>query len=349
MRNGGFGLQQQRDFFLQLSILFGASVNLMDSISIIRQGETDAQRSALIGAVARNLSHGHTLTESLRQSGVTFSSRVLASVQLGEATGGLGHTLHRLSDDLGKELELRKQVVAGATYPLILALSASLAVVGMLCFIFPRMLEFAESLGTQFPASLLLLMRIGDYLLNPLMLFIFVQVGVALFWGLKNQLNEPKTRYALEKAVYHLPVIGHLIQNLFLYHFSQELHSLLSCGCPMLKGLKLQSDGMSNSFLRAGVEEVMVGVRNGQSFADSLAAAQIFDQTFCALMMSAEEAGAIAKTLGVMAKFYRRRVEDTLDQVTALIEPAVLLFLGVVVGLTTLAFFLPMVHVISTL
>ena len=335
-------LTDQRDFFRQLHTLFAASVSLAQAVSLLAESEEQASKKSALLAVRGRLDSGYPLSQALACENLGMSERLLALVKLGERSGGLGAILELVACELEAELKMRAKVQSATVYPLFLAVLSIIFV--------PRIVELTESLQTELPWIVATMLSIANTILDPLLLFLGLQglLGVGLLlkkWGANQQF-----RIRLDHLLLDLPVLGGLLLQLNTYQFCSGLATMLRCGCPLVQGLELVTPTLGNHYLRSVVKDCIEDIQfRGLNLSDALHEKNVFPRSLDSFLACAEEAGTLEYVLDITKVYYASRMEETIEQAVPLLETAVLLLMGGVVGVTTLALFMPVVKVISAL
>lgn len=345
-----FSIRDQRIFFRQLEVIIGSGIPLNTALDIIAKGETKLDRVELIDSISRDLENGAPLSTSLRNQKGQFTPRVLAYIFIGEESG----SLHKVFDLIASELESDENTYAklksNLTYPLTVALLAFLAIAAMIYFFIPRMLQFAESIGTGLPPLLSWLSSSVVFLTKPWVTFLVIQLvaGVlALIWAL---FRTKKYGLWLDKIILKLPAVKGFNSSLVALQVCSGLYVPLKCGCPLVKSLKLVPSTLSNSFAATELRSVTQDVAlKGSTLAEALRKRESFSTMLCDLVMCGEESGKLEEQLNLLRSFFEARLDEDLTRFSALIEPLVLITLGLTVGAFTLLFFLPITKVVSQL
>lgn len=350
MKSRAFNLGDQRIFFRQLQVLFSASIMLADALSILQRGETNQEKADVIKRICQGLMTGHSLSASMNQEKGVFSRRVVSLIHLGEEGGGLGDTLHIVADELESQEQTTEKIRAALYYPLSLALCSIAGVAGLLFFFLPRMVGFAASLNTELPAFVTSLFRLTSMLSNPWVSFALLQIFIAFLAALYLGSKTAAARRLLDQVLLSNPLTGELTLHLNCFQLASGLRALLLCGCPLATALKLLTPTLGNSVIRGRLRQAAMLIElEGSHLGEALERQGVFPNALVSLIACGEESGTLDGILDVAANFYRERLDERLEQMTALIEPAILLFLGITVGVITLLFFLPMVKVVAAL
>lgn len=327
-----------------------ASIGLADAFDLMERSEADPKRSYIYLQIHRYMTEGHSFSSALAKSSDSFPRKVISIIRLGEESGGLVECVDCLAKDLEAEWSAMETVKSALTYPVVVTLIALVSFGGLFAYLLPKMFELLDSLDAEIPPALAFAQSAYDYVTHPLSLFIISQLilGAYLLWRRLRANSD----FMLKKDVFlaNLPLVGNLTMEVNAFRFASGLKTLIIAGCPILTALKLLIPTLSNRYFSHLLGEVLHDVKSkGCTVSESMRERGLFTQPFYHMLSSGEETGKSEEVLAVIADFYRRRYEDTLTVMTALLGPTVLLGLGGAVALLGLGFFLPLMNVIGKL
>jgi general secretion pathway protein F len=317
---------------------------------LLAESADRASNRELLLSVRTRLDNGYSLSQSLAFVDVGVSARILALIKLGEKSGGLGRILELVAEELEAEIRMRAKVQSATVYPFALAGLSLIFIVGLLWFFIPRIVELTESLQAELPWLVRTILSVARTLLDPLILFIGLQALLGVGLLLKKWGEREVVRVRLDKFLLDLPVLGQLFLQLNTYQLCTSLATMLRCGSPLVQGLELATPTLGNRYLRNVVESCTDDIRyRGFSLSEALREKNIFPRSLDSFLACAEEAGTLEYVLDITKGYYSNRMEEIVEQAVPLMETAVLLLMGGVVGVITMALFLPVVRVISSL
>ena len=343
------GLTEMANLFRRLELLFSASVPLVDCIEVLHRQESNLLVGDALLRINGKLCSGSSLSAAFRAEGNLFPSRVVPMLKLGEANGQLVASLSSIATSLEKEADLLQRVKSALTYPLVLAIGSLAVVGGMFWFFIPQLLEFAQSLNTDLGSFVGTLFWLTELLMDPLVvvgLLQFLAGTVFLFWC---SVRTEKGRNAAERFLLRTPLIGPILLELSLLRLSEGLHSLLECGCPLVKSLNLLGTSMDFRVLSHEVHQSKAALLKGATLSEAFRAHTRYDSAFLTLVAAGESSGTLVRMLQSVIELNTQRLTHKLETAVTLIEPLVLAFIGGLVGLITLMFFLPMTKIIGSL
>lgn len=325
-----------RFFFRGLAVLFAAGLPIDRCLEILAR-QDERSRAMLLG-LGHELRTGSSLSAALRKQPGQFSPFQVHMVRMGEQTGSLALVLGNLADHAERSDELTRKVRATLTYPALVLLVSVAMVVLAPPFLMRGQFELLRSHGQEPPWISRVLMLLSDLTRSPLTWVL----GAAALYALARLLGTGRARARLA----HLPVLRPLLRTLALARFSEALSQLLRSGVLLSEALPLAASVSSSSALAQAIPRALQALRDGQTLSGSLRATGFFPAPYLAMLEVAEGAGKLPDLTAWMANLYRLELHLALERFTALLEPLVLLVMGVLVGGMLLATLLP---ILSTL
>jgi general secretion pathway protein F len=316
---------------LELSTLLQSGLTLDKALAIMTDlAEHDAARKLLV-EVHKAVRAGASLSAALvGQPGSLFSRFYLNMVRAGESSGALDVALGRLAEFMERARKLRETLLSALIYPAILATVAVLSVIVLLTFVIPRFAEMFQDLGQALPWPTRVVIGVGDFMESYW--WMVALLGLASVYYLRYQLRSPSRRILWDARFLRLPLVGSLIAQHEAARFTRTLGTLLSNGVPMLQALLIAREVIGNQVIANAVESITSGLKEGQGFARALAAVQVFPRLTGHLLQVGEETGNLEGMLLRLADIYERDVQTAVQRLVVLIEPALILGLGLVVG-----------------
>jgi type IV pilus assembly protein PilC len=327
-----------------LSVMMQAGVGLSAALrTLASQAETRSERRVLEVAKAR-VDSGNPLAGALRETGA-FPPLFIHMVEAGEVTGRLDEVLARLADYFEKDHDLRQKVKGALTYPAVVTAFAVLVVAVLITFVIPRFVDMLAQAGVPLPGVTRVVFGIGRF--AQARWYAVLGVPAVMAAGAAYWLRTDRGRYWWDSTVLRLPVIGRFTEKVIVVRFAQTFASLLAAGVPILQSLEIVEKVVGNSRIAMGLRQARAGVREGAGVALPLAQAEIFPPVVTQMMTIGEEGGALDTLLTRLAGFYEQEVDRGIKSLTSLIEPAVIVFLGVCVALVAASVILPMFRMVE--
>jgi general secretion pathway protein F len=339
LKLGGLSL-----FTRQLATLVQVSPIGESLSTIARQTEKPAAR-AIVSNVYAGVQEGESISTAMAREGSSFDPLFRAIVSAGDASGTLSPVLERLADLLERRAALRGRVVAALAYPAILAIVAVFVVVALMIFVVPRMVEQFDTVGQQLPLLTRIIIGISNVMRGYWWVFagVFVLGAVALWQGLTNE----ALRLRMDRRLLRLPIAGRLIRDVHAASFARNLSTMVAARLPLVEGLALAKETVGNRALRLATGQIIEAVRGGGSLSRALQASGMFPPLLVYLTASGESSGRLDTMLERAAEYLEREFDSKSATAIALLEPAVIVIMGVVVALIVLSVLLPILQLES--
>lgn len=317
-------------FTRELATLLGAGMPLDRSLTTLTQLAQTPELKRVTSEVLEAVRGGTALAEALSQHPKVFPPLYVNMVKAGEIGGVLDQVLQRLVEYLASAEELRDEVVSALTYPLILAGVGGVSVAILLIFVLPKFATMFADLGQALPLSTRMMLSISDACTSPWSL-IGVPLFVGALYGLYRYVSTNQ-RLAFDAFKLRVPLLGNLLRLTEVARFSRTLGVLLRSGVPMLQALDIVRAVAGNQVIAQALSEVQVGVREGAGMAGPLGRSGAFPQLALQMIAVGEDTGKLDEMLLTTADFFDRGVRNDVKRLTRLLEPAMILIMGLVVG-----------------
>lgn len=345
------GRVKQKDltgFTRQLATLVNAGLPLMRCIDVLKKQKMAPAMMDCLNGISEGIAGGATFSESLTAYPKVFDNLYVNMVKAGEAGGVLEVVLNRLAEFAEKAQKIKNKVKGAMIYPSVVLVAAVGITAFLLVTVIPKFQQvFNDILGGQsLPAITEFVMGLSEFVQhNGLQIF----AGVAAFVVLYKMFGKTKFgAYQLDRLRLAVPVTGTLVKRTAISQFSRTLGTLLSSGVPILQALVIVRDTTANRVVRRAIQSVHDAVKEGESMTDPLAASGVFPPMVVSMVQVGEETGQLSDMLTRIANTYDDEVDNAVAGMTAAIEPALIIFLAVVVGTIVIAMFLPMIKIISS-
>lgn len=339
----GVGLKDLAIMSRQMSTMTSAGLSLMRTLSILAE-QTESKALAKILVVVRDdVETGMSLSEAMRKHEKDFPPIMINMVKAGETGGFLDKALDTVAKNFEKEAELTNTIKSAMTYPIVVVGMVVLAVTGMLIFIVPVFKNMFEGMGGSLPIPTQILVTLSEQMvwLGPLLLIGSITGRV---WWKKNK-NTRQVRKVVDPLKLKIPVFGMLMTKLAVARFSRNFADMIGAGVPILQALHIVGETSGNYVIEEALKKVADSVRQGKSIAAPLAEESVFPPMVIQMVAVGEDSGALQQMLDKIADFYDQEVKTMTDQLTSLIEPLLIAFLGIVVGGMIVALYLPVFNI----
>ena len=337
----GIGLKDLAIFSRQFSTMVNAGLSLVRTLSILEEQTTQKQLREVIGEIRGDIEGGATLSNALSRHPRAFSNLYVNMVKAGEAGGVLDEVLIRLANFLEKELALRQKIKSATTYPVLLACAALSALLFMTVVIIPQFASFFKELGSNAALPLPTQIAMGVSELIRHYWYVLVVGIVALLWALRAYVRTPGGKAAYDRVKLRLPILGPVNKKIVIARFSRTFGTLVASGVPIMQALEVVGKAIDNVVIATAVEAVRTSIREGESIAIPLQASGMFPPMVVQMVKVGEETGSLEIMLTKVADFYDTEIENTVASLTSILEPILIVGMGVVIGAMLISLYLP--------
>lgn len=334
-------------FTRQLATMLAAGIPLLETLEILTDQADDPSFKACVADIVENVRSGNDFSDSLRRYSNVFDDIYVNMVRAGEASGQLDEILNRLAEYQEASYKLKLKIRSAMMYPAIsMGMICSISLF-LLVFIVPKFKEIFDSLNVALPLPTRILMGVGLWLENY---FLYWVAGVvAFFYAMKYYKKTTTGRRQFDWLSLKLPVFGQLNMKVALSRFSKTFSTLIESGVPILGALEIVATTTGNMLMEDCVLDAMESVRQGETLATPLEASGMFPPMVTRMISIGEKSGALELLLRKISQFYDQQIEATIENLTSLIEPLLIGFMGIIVGGMVLAIFMPMFELIGTM
>jgi len=331
----------------QFSALISAGLPLEASLVALSEQTEDQKLREILTQVRDRVSEGSSLTNALTEHRNVFSELYTNIVKAGEASGNLDIVLYRLADFLEKTAALRSRVNSALIYPIFMFLIGSGVLFFMMTYVIPRITKIFEESDRSLPFITLVLITISGFLTNHFVI-IFILLAFTVFMAVRFLRTENGKRF-VDRLILRLPVFGKLASKVAISRFSRTMGTLVGSGIPLLDALEIGEAVIGNSVYIDSLEKVRVSVREGSNLATPLRDSDVFPPLVTRMVAVGEQTGEMEDMFNKIADIYDLQVETTLSALTSLLEPVMILLIGVVMAFIVFAILLPIFDLTSAL
>lgn len=331
-------------FTRQLATIVNAGLPLLQGLDILAEQTEDPNFSKIIQKIAQSVEGGDTFSDALRNYPRAFPDLYVSMIRAGEAGGDLDGVLIQLAEYLEASEELKRRVRSAMTYPVVAFSMILMIAAGLVIFVVPQFEEIFKSFGNAaLPMPTQILMNISDVLrswraLLVVAFFVAVVIATRIYGRTENG------RYNLDQLKLKLPIFGKLLRKVAISRFTRTLGTLTRSGVPILQAMEIVERTAGNEVYAKAIREANDSVRGGETLADPLARSGEFPAMVTRMIGVGEKTGALETMLAKIADFYDAEVKATVDALTSLIEPVLILMMGIVVGGIVIALFMPILQ-----
>ncbi|MFH1227999.1 MAG: type II secretion system F family protein [Planctomycetota bacterium] len=344
----GVSQQQLTQFTVQLHTLQDAGLPILRSLKILANQMKPSQMKDIVENIAEDVESGSTLSDAISRHPKVFDRLYVNMVKAGEAGGVLDTVLARLAVFMEKAQGLKRKVIGALTYPAVVITVAILIVAVIMIKVVPQFkMIFQQTSGKGLPAITQLLMDISSTIAAVWFLIPVIPIGLYLIYIGVNQ--TPKGRLFLDKVKLRLPLVGIIIRKSSIARFTRTLGTLLASGVAILEALVIVRNAIGNEEIALAVQSVHDSIREGESIVGPLSQSAVFDSMVINMIEVGEESGELDKMLMKIADNYESEVDTLVGALTSILEPAIIVFLAVIVGFIVIALFYPLVDLMKNL
>ncbi len=309
--------------------------------TISRQSEKPQVR-AIITEVHSGVLEGQRLSEAMRRAPVSFPPLYRAMISAGESSGSLPDILERLANLLERQAEMRGKLISALAYPIVLALVAVLVVAGLMISVVPKVVEQFDDVDQKLPMVTRIVMAISAFLANYYWAILIVLVVLASVFVFA--MRQERFRYSVDKRLLKLPFIGRLIRDLNAARLARTLATMVASRLPLLEGLKLTRETVSNRVLRAANGDMVEAVRSGGSLSGAMRASNVFPPLLVYLTAGGESSGQLDVMLARAADYLEQEFDNFTSAALSMLEPLIIVVMGGLVAVIILSILLPILQ-----
>jgi type IV pilus assembly protein PilC len=329
----------------QFSTMIDAGLPLVQCLEILGQQSDNKTFSKVINATRMDVEAGSTYAEALRKHPKVFDDLYVNMVAAGEAGGILDVIQRRLANYMEKAIKLRKKIKGAMVYPASIVGIASAVMVVLMVFVIPVFAKMFTDTGGTLPGPTRVVLGTSNFIVANIW-FIIAGVG-AIFFGIKALYKTRLGRQEMDRIALHIPVFGDLVRKASVAKFTRTLGTIISSGVPILEGLQIVASTAGNVIVEQSIDYARQSISEGKSVAEPLGESKVFPPMVVQMIAVGEATGAMDTMLSKIADFYDDEVDDAVTALTAMLEPMLMVFLGVTIGFIVIAMYLPIFEMAS--
>jgi type IV pilus assembly protein PilC len=333
-------------FSRQFATMVEAGLNVVTALVILEDQTEDKKFGAVIGEVRADVEGGLMLSEALARHPKIFTRLYVSMVEAGEAAGILDVVLDRVAFQIEKDTQIKRRVKGALMYPLMVLAFATLVLCGMLMFLVPIFVDIFKQLGGDLPVLTKVVVGMSDALKNYW--YIIFPVGGGTIYGILRLKKTHKGQRVWDKIRLRAPVgIGSVVLKVGIARFSRTLSTLIGAGVDIIRALEITGATSGNTMIEDAVEIVKERVHQGIPIAVPLAESPLFPPMVSQMVRVGEETGELEKMLGKIADFYEDEVDSSIATLTSIIEPLMMIAVGLMVGIIIISMYMPMFKLLT--
>ncbi len=333
-------------FTRQFSTMIGAGLPLVQALEILTTQTENKYFSKTIGNIKSDVEGGSTFADALHKHPKIFSELYTNMVAAGEAGGILDTILTRLATYIEKAQNLKRKVKGAMVYPSVTMTVAILVIVIIMVFVVPTFATMFDTLGGSLPLPTQLIITASDFLAGKGGLCVFGGIVAFVVFIMQFKKTE-RGRKIIDQIILKMPIVGILFKKVAVAKFTRTLGTLISSGVPILDGLNITAKTAGNKVVEESVMNVRQGVSEGKTIAEPLSEAKVFPPMVTQMIAVGESTGALDSMLEKIADFYDDEVDIAVSNLTSMIEPLLMVFMGGTIGFIVIAMYLPIFKLIT--
>ncbi|MDX9788644.1 MAG: type II secretion system F family protein [Desulfobacterales bacterium] len=340
----------QKDIILfarQFSTMIDAGLPIIQCLDILQAQQENKSFKKILRTIKESVEGGSTLAESLQKFPKEFDDLFVNMIAAGEAGGILDIILRRLAAYMEKIAKLKSKVKGAMVYPAVTLSIAVVVLVIILVFVIPVFQGMFADFGGELPAPTQLVIMLSEFVKSNVF-YIIIAVGLFIF-AYKRFYRTKKGRELLDKTFLKLPIFGILIRKVAVAKFTRTMGTMLTSGVSILQALDIVAKTAGNKSVEYAIYNVRAAISEGRTMADPLIESGVFPSMVCQMIAVGESTGALDTMLNKIADFYDDEVDQAVENLTSLIEPFMLVFLGVTIGGLVIAMYLPIFTMASVI
>ncbi|MDO8667509.1 MAG: type II secretion system F family protein [bacterium] len=332
-------------FSRQFSVLISANVAMVQSLKILIEQTENITLKMIVSEIADEVDAGSPLSEALAKRPKVFSSFYVSVVKSGETSGKLDEVLSYLADEMEKDYDMMSKIKGAMIYPIFVLCSLAVVGVVMMIFVVPKLTSILTESGTELPITTRILIGTSGFMANYWWLIIAIAGG--LFFGIKFYTKRPSGRRQFDFIKLKLPIFGHLFQLIYLVRFTRSMNTLIVGGVTISNSLKVASEVVGNKVYQELIEKTIKEVEDGNSISSVFMESRTIPKMVSQMMNIGEKTGKMDIILGRITDFYSREISTMVANLMTLMEPIIMVIMGIAVGIMVAAIILPMYNLAS--
>ncbi len=332
-------------FSQQLSTMIGAGLALTKCLDVLANQTQNPKFKRVISQVAKDISHGNSLSWAVARHPAVFDNLFISMIKVGESGGEMDKILIQWANFIERDDEIRGRLKAALMYPFILSIVSTIAVTVLVVFVLPTFTSIFASSGVELPGPTRILMEISDLIKERY--YIIIAVGIIGYITYGKIKKTKKGKYAIDMFMLKMPIFGALQHKMILTRFTRTFGVMLNSGVPILEALHISRDIVGNVCMAAVFDDVIESVKQGGDMATPFSKNPLIPAMIANMIPVGEATGTIEKILVKIADFYEREVDNLIRNMSSILEPVMILVMGVLVGFIAMAMILPMYDMIK--
>jgi type IV pilus assembly protein PilC len=327
-------------FTRQLATMLKAGVPLLQSFDIVARSHSNARFSRLLMDIKNKVETGSSLSQAFREHPVQFDALFCNLVGAGESSGMLDAVLDRLATYKEKILAIKSKIKSALFYPISVVIVAIVVMWVIMVFVVPSFKDVFRNFGAELPMPTLIVIAISDFFVKWWWLIFLAIMGTVIGVGMMYKRSD-SMRYTVDRLLLKVPIIGAIVEKATIARWTRTLQTMFAAGVPLVESLDAVGGAAGNIVYAQATKRIQTEVSTGSSLTNAMSNTRLFPSMVLQMTQIGEESGSLDNMLGKVADFYEREVDDAVAALSSLLEPVIIVFLGVVIGGLVIAMYLP--------
>lgn len=323
----------------QLATMIEAGLVLSEALDILEEQQTNKRLKKILGIIAKDVKGGLDFAAAVEKHPDAFPPLYPKLIKAGQASGKMDTILLELASNLEKEREFKSRVKGAMIYPIVIASMMLAVMLIMVFFVMPKLMGLYKDSGIELPLPTKIMLAVASFLINFWWLILMVVILAVV--GVRKYLSTPEGKLIFDKLLLKLPVVGKVVSVVILTNFTRTLGLLISSGLSILDSIKIVSNIVGNRVYKDGLELSYQGVERGLPFSSQLLGLPFFPKIVGQMVKTGEETGKLDDIMMRLSQYFESEADNSLKNLTTLIEPIVLIVLGIGVGFLVISVILP--------
>ena len=334
-------------FCRQLATLLRSGVPLIQCFDIVASQSNDKFFKATLREISEDIQAGSLLSVAIERQGEKFPPMLCKMIAVGEETGDMAAIIERMADQYEADDRIRNKVKGAMTYPLVLLLVALGACVFMMIKVVPQFVDIFNQLNTDLPGMTKVLMAISDFLIHRWYLAIVLAVGTVIL--VLKIIRMPDVVRWMDRKKLTMKPIANPMQKMMSAQFARTLHTLISSGIPIVSALESTKENVDNTLAKDAIDEISLGIQKGKGISEQMKDYPFFPNLLVSMISIGEASGNLEEMLAKTADYYDEELDSAIGQLMTMMEPAMILVVGILIGGIVMALYAPMFGAISAM
>ncbi|WP_034045140.1 type II secretion system F family protein [Wocania ichthyoenteri] len=341
-----FSNKTKEDFYTELGVLLKAGVSLKEGLELIENSQKKKQNKDVLNKIGLDVVSGQSLSDALSKND-QFTSYEYYSIKIGEETGTLARVSEQLGSFFSRKNEQRRNLISALTYPVIILSTAVLVVVFMLNYVVPMFQDIFKQQGVELPTITKFIIKVSEFMQSYGLILLFIIIAIIASQSFLNK--KKRFKQLKDKFILKLPFIGNFVKTVYLSQFTQAVSLLTASKVPVVNSIQLVKQMINFYPLQHALEIVEQHILKGELLSKSLSQHNLFDDKMIALVKVAEETNQTEFIFDRLNMQYNTQVQQQSKMLSTIMEPFIILIVGVLVGVILIAMYLPMFKLSSVM